>query len=235
MLYLQSDTNSEGRLRKFWLIGSDNKPNREMRRKLRSDYHERKMANRGQLPSSALVFIGSISAFGYNALVVAVPCLILAILVTVGSISLSMRKSVKVQERIRLDGYLSDNYTRVASLDGTTGEILSRILAGRNIAIVNLTSPEARLVDEYFTGINVVEFDTILSAEGADTNPQCIALRRKLMERANRVGDAIKSLRRELAAADSRLQQIARDDLADQAADAQARLSYAASCALEIV
>lgn len=234
MLHLQADANYPGSPRRFWVIDSDDSPSREMCRKLRSDYCEGKMNRRGHILSSLIVFLGVLVLL-HDMLILAIPCLILAFIIATGCIGLNMRKSVKAQERARLAAYLSDNCTKVASLDGVTGTILTDILAGRNIAIASLSSPESRLVDEYFARINAVELDSILSTEGADTNPRCKMLRRKLMERADRVSDAIHALRRDVAAANARMQQIVQDDLGDRAAGVQAQLTSMAERALESI
>lgn len=233
MLYKPNTPSVNGKPVQYWHIGSDLKPGFRMRHNLKRDLCERRVGHKyATIPAVILavnagIQMGFFGANGWAFLFIS----LMFVVSTVGFI-LSGRKSVELRDRVRLNAYLSANSTRVADLGGPAGSVLVSRFAMRNIAFSSLTTPESRLIDEYFAGINTAELDEILSAEGADENKQCVMLRAELVSRADRVCEAIKLLRKELAAADSRLKQILQDDLGDRAAGAQAQLSSAAGKAL---
>lgn len=236
MLYKPNTPSVNGKPVQYWCIGSDLKPDFRMRHNLKRDLCERRVGHKYAtipvliLAVNAGIQMGFFGANGWALLFIA-----LMFVVAVVGFTLSGRKSVELRDRVRLNAYLSTNSARVADLSGSVGGILVNRFAIRNIAFNSLTAPESRLIDEYFAGINTAELDEILSAEGADENKQCVILRAELVSRADRVCEAVKSLREEMAAADSRFKQIVQDDLGDRAAGAQAQLSNAAGKALAAI
>ncbi|MGB4762272.1 MAG: hypothetical protein WBP12_02845 [Candidatus Saccharimonas sp.] len=240
MRYTPGYKDVSGRSAEFWLIGTDTKPDRHMRRSLRNDLCEMSTINRSIVTPGLTLMALTIPMLIFTTALDGWAILVLLMgLVTIGvgiPAMLALKGAqLRERDRVRLREYLAINHARVVDLNAPIGDILVKHFALRNVAFATLTESESRLVDEYFTGINIVEADEILSAEGASKNVECLALRARLMDRAENVCEVIKSCRRSLATGNDQLQQVIQNDLNDRTADMQARLSYRARQVLETI